>query len=181
MRRITLALFAFSLAAASPAAADLEDCIVALEAVEIYRETIAPANAAFRQAQREADKVHAEATRRAHQARGAAHNDQAAELRKLNPYGNKEERAKYDALSAEIKARYAPRINAAYRMWDEADIARDRAWDQARATHEQIEAPAKEALMAALTEAYPGPTSDNPKIMDRLLGKFLQECQRMLR
>ncbi len=181
MRRIALTLFAFSLVAVSPAAADLEDCIGALEAVETYREAIEPADAAFHQARREADEVHGEATRRAHQAWGAAHGDQAAELRDLNPYGNAEERAQYEALRAEIEARYAPRINAAYRMWDEADIARDKAWDQARATYEQIEAPAKEALMAALREAYPGPTSDNSKIMNRLLGKFLQECQRMLR
>ena len=62
MRRIALALFGFSLAAASPAAADLEDCVAPLEAVEIYGETVAPAHAAFRQAQRQADEVHAAAS-----------------------------------------------------------------------------------------------------------------------
>ena len=181
MRRIALTLLAFSLVAVSPAAADLEDCIGALEAVETYREAIEPADAAFHQTRREVDEVHAEATRRAHQAWAAAWNDRATELRELNPYGNTEERAQYEALRAEIEARYAPLINAVYRTWDEADTARDTAWDQARATYEQIEVPAKEALMAALREAYPGPTSDNSKIMDRLLGEFLQECQRVLR
>ena len=143
MRRIALTLLAFSLVAVSPAAADLEDCIGALEAVETYREAIEPADAAFHQARREVDEVHAEATRRAHQAWAAAWNDRATELRELNPYGNTEERAQYEALRAEIEARYAPLINAAYRMWDEADTARDTAWDQARATYEQIEVPAK--------------------------------------
>ena len=50
-----------------------------------------------------------------------------------------------------------------------------------RATYEKAAAEAKTAFREALMEAYPGPTSDNPTVMDRLLGKFLRECQKMLR
>ena len=168
-------------ASETPAAADLESCIAALEAEDIYREAVAPAQAAFQKARREADELQSEAHRRADQAWGEAHNAQATELRKLNPYGSEAERAEYDIRSAEIKARYAPRFHAADQMWEEADTARDRAWEHARETLETTTAPAKKALVAALTEAYPGPTSDNPKIMDQLLGKFLRECRSVLR
>ena len=62
----------------------------------------------------------------------------------------------------------------------EAQAARARTSEKARAAFERAKADALPTLRAALLAAYPGPTSNNPKIMDRLLGKHLRECQRLL-
>ena len=62
----------------------------------------------------------------------------------------------------------------------EADAARDSALEGPKAARERAVTEALGAFRAALLIAYPGPTSTNAQIMDRLLSKFLQECHALV-
>ena len=190
MRWIAAVLFALTGAATStPAAADLETCIAALEAQEDFNEARKAASATYSEDSRAAEAAYSaaisEAGDTAEQIRqqARADSDKAhAIAQEIIRAENSERGYKLRSEAMDIWASGNSRANDVFReARAKADAARREALAAPEAAREQAMADALAALRRVLTKAYPGPRSDNPKIMDRLLGKFLQECQRMLR
>ena len=177
------ALLAFAATESPVAAADLETCVPVIEAEEIYQEAVKPAAEARQTASREAVKAHSDAIQQVNIDLGAAFDargkDEMEVRREFWGVITLEERAEMNARIDAVHARHKPEFDRIAAARKEAGVARSRAQDEAEAAYVRATASADKAWYEAVLQAYYGPTSDNPKVMERLLIMFVEDCWRL--